>query len=63
MKKFLEAYEEETARQQKQQRLHTKHNIEDDNVVVVEKSNMLKFSVKSLGILLRFSATVILLCN
>lgn len=62
MKKFLEAYEEETARQQEQQRLHTKHNIEDENVVVVEKSNMVKFSIKSMGAVIRTGATMVLLC-
>lgn len=62
MKKFIEAYEEEEAKKQEQKRLHTKHDIEDENVIIVEKSNMVKFSVKSLGVVLRSSATIILLC-
>lgn len=62
MKKFMEAYEEETAKQQEQKRLHTKHDIEDENVIVVEKSNMVKFSIKSLGVIIRSGATIILLC-
>lgn len=58
----MEAYEEETAKQQEQKRLHTKHDIEDENVIVVEKSNMVKFSIKSLGVIIRSGATIILLC-
>lgn len=62
MKKFLEAYEETARQQEQQRRLHTKHNIEDENVVVVEKSNMVKFSIKSMGVVIRTGATMVLLC-
>ncbi len=62
MKRFIEAYEEEEAKKQEQKRLHTKHDIEDEDVIIVEKSNMVKFSVKSLGVVIRSSATMILLC-
>lgn len=62
MKKFLEAYEEEAAKQQEQKRLHTKHDIKDENVIVVEKSNMIKFSIRSIGVVIRAGATMVLLC-
>lgn len=62
MKKFLEAYEEEAAKQQEQKRLHTKHDIKDENVIVVEKSNMIKFSIRSIGVVIRAGATMALLC-
>lgn len=62
MKRFMEAIEEEEIRQQEQERLHAKHNIEDENIVIVEKSNMIKFSVKSIASLIRAGATIILLC-
>lgn len=62
MKKFMAAYEEAEERKHQQQKLHTKHNIKDDNVIVVEKSNMLKFSVQSIGNVIRITATAVLLC-
>lgn len=58
----MEAIEEEEEKKQEQERLHAKHNIEDEHIVVVEKSNMLKFSVKSISALLHTVATIILLC-
>lgn len=60
-KQFLEAIEEEAAEQQRQDDLHVKHNIQDKNVIVVEKSNMIKFSVRSIVALVRLSATILLL--
>lgn len=60
-KQFLAAIEEEVAEQQKQEELHTKHNIQDKEVIVVEKSNMIKFSVRSIVALVRLCATILLL--
>ncbi len=60
-KQFLAAIEEEVAEQQKQEELHTKHNIQDKEVIVVEKSNMIKFSIQSIVGLVRMLATIILL--
>jgi hypothetical protein len=61
LKKFVEAYEEEIEQQKEQQRLHSKHDIEDENVIVVEKSNMIKFSVKSICAIIHVGATIVLL--
>ena len=44
-----------------QEEIKKKHNIEDENVVVVEKSNILKFIVRILLMLIRFVATAIIL--
>ena len=60
-KQFLAAIEEEVAEQQKQEELHTKHNFQDKEVIVVEKSNMIKFSVRSIAALVRLCATILLL--
>lgn len=60
-KQFLAAIEEEVAEQQKQEELHTKHNIQDKEVIVVEKSNMIKFSVRSIVALVRLCANILLL--
>lgn len=60
MKKFIEAYEEDEAFQKKQNHLHKKHMIEDENIVVVEKNNIIKFSLTSMVGLIRFVASVVL---
>lgn len=60
MKKFIEAYEEDEAFHKKQNHLHKKHMIEDENIVVVEKNNIIKFSITSMVGLLRFTASVVL---
>lgn len=51
----------EKTEEEKQQRLKQKFGIEDDNVVVVERSNTFKFAIKLIAYVLRFTATVILL--
>lgn len=60
-KQFLAAIEEEAVKKQKQEELHAKHNIQDKEVIVVEKSNMIKFSVRSIVALVRLCATILLL--
>lgn len=60
MKKFIEAYEEDEAFHKKQNHLHKKHMIEDENIVVVEKNNIIKFSITSMVGLIRFVASVVL---
>lgn len=60
-KQFLAALEEEEAVQQKQEELHLKHDIRDKEVIVVEKSNMIKFSVRSIVAFVRLCATILLL--
>ena len=49
---------EETAKEQ--QHLHEKHHIEDENVVVVEKSGAVKFTVRTLGTIIRTLALIVL---
>lgn len=49
------------ATEQEQKVLHEKHNIEDENVIVVEKSNMTKFLISTVGGVIRTFATVVLL--
>mgnify|MGYP002627545407 CR=1 FL=1 len=61
MKKFMEALEEQQEQDKKQQKLHEKHNIADGNVVVVEKSNMIKFSLRGLSAIIRLVATCIII--
>ena len=62
MKQFMEALEEQEKQERKQQKLRDKHAIEDENVIVVEKNNMIKFSIRSIATLTRLIATGILLC-
>lgn len=47
--------------EEQQENLKKKHHIQRKNVVVVEKSNMIKFLLKLLIGLLRFGATAVLL--
>lgn len=56
----MEAYEEKETYQKKQERLHKKHMIDDENVIIVEKNNMIKFSITSMIRLIHFTASVIL---
>lgn len=49
------------ATEQEQKVLHKKHNIEDENVIVVEKSNMTKFLISTIGGVIRTFATIVLL--
>ena len=44
-----------------QNELKRKHGIEEKNVIVVEKSNMTKFLIRTIGNLIRISATIIIL--
>lgn len=44
-----------------QSKLKEKHNIADEHIVVVEKDNMSKFMVRTVGNLVRLAATVVLL--
>lgn len=60
MKKFMEALEEKQEFEKKQKKLHEKHSIKDENVVVVEKSNMIKFSLKGIATIIRLTATCII---
>lgn len=51
--------EQETAI--KQESLRKQHGIQDDHVIVVEKNNMVKFTVRQITAIIKFCATAILL--
>lgn len=51
---------EERAFEQSQIQLKEKHGISKDNVIVVEKSNIFKFTVKSLAVLIRLIAAIVI---
>ena len=59
---IVKEYKENIERQAQQEKLREKHNIEDENMVVVEKSNMAKFSVNTFIRLVKFFAAVIIVC-
>lgn len=52
---------EEEEREEEQQKLRKKHSIEEDNVVIVEKSNVYKFTVKTLIALIKTVASILLI--
>lgn len=58
---FAAAARKELEREEEQKRLHEKHNIADENMLIVEKDNTFKFTVRMAGRLIRFVATVIVL--
>lgn len=60
-KQFLVAYEDQQEKEKQQQKLHLKHKIEDENVVVVEKSNLISFSVKSIVAIVHMAAGIAIL--
>ncbi len=59
---IVREYKENIERQAQQEKLREKHNIKDENTVVVEKSNMAKFSVNTFIRLVKFFAAVIIVC-
>lgn len=58
---LVTAVEERKKLQEEQNKLKEKHGIKEENVIVVEKTNMLKFLIRSLGTVIRVSATILLL--
>lgn len=58
---LLKEFEEEEAFREEQEKLKAKHDIEDENVVVVEKTNFAKFSVTTLIQLIKLIATILIL--
>lgn len=57
---LVKGIKEEQEQKQKQAKLRSKHHIEADNVMVVEKANLLKFLVRTLGKMIQVVATVII---
>lgn len=54
---FVREVQEEKKREEEQRRLHEIHGIQDENLIVVEKNNMLKFLIRTAGRIVRFVAT------
>lgn len=54
---FVREVQEEKQREEEQRRLHEKHKIQDENLIVVEKNNMLKFLIRTTGRIIRYVAT------
>lgn len=54
---FVREVQEEKKREEEQRRLHEIHGIQDENLIVVEKNNMLKFLIRTVGRIVRFVAT------
>lgn len=52
---------EEHAFLEEQDRLKEKYHVKEKNVVVVEKTHLWKFTVKVIGNLIRYAATIIIL--
>lgn len=51
---------ENTEAAREQETLHKVHHIEDENVVVVEKKSLLKFLIKTVGVMIKVLATIAL---
>lgn len=59
--KLVKDIKEEHIFDQRQKELKDKHGIKDSNIVVVEKSNMVKFFIRTCFFLIRILSTAILL--
>lgn len=61
-KSLVSKIQEQRVEEKKQSELKTKHGIEtSENVVVVEKSNIIKFLISTGGMLLRRAAQIVIL--
>ena len=60
---LVKKYKEQQAFQESQEKLKRQHNVTaDKRIVVVEKSNMAKFTVKTITALVKALASAVLLC-
>ena len=57
---LVTGYRQQQEQEKKQNELKSKHHIDDPNVVVVEKNNMAKFTIKTLISVLRTTANILL---
>lgn len=57
---FVTGYNEKQEEAEKQSKLKHKHKIEDENVLVVEKTNTWKFTIRVLILLVKTAAWIIL---
>lgn len=59
-KGFISEYEERIAEKKRQEELRKRYNIEKENVVVVEKNNVIKTIALLTGRLVRITASVLI---
>lgn len=57
---FVTGVKKEEAQKAEQRNLHKKHHVADKNVVIVEKDNMAKFTIRSIGRLIQIVAAIVL---
>lgn len=55
---FVKEIRAEQERQREQERLRSKHHVDEKNILVVEKSNMVKFLIRTTGRIIRILATM-----
>ena len=60
-KGFVAEYKSKKQHEAQENRIKQKHHISDENVVVVEKSNTLKFIIRILVLFLKTAAWIILI--
>ena len=60
-KGFVAEYKNKKQQEAQENRIKQKHHITDENVVVVEKSNTLKFIIRILVLFLKTAAWIILI--
>lgn len=58
---LLKQAKEEKKNIQQQLHMHEKYHIEDENKIIVEKNNMLKFFIKSLATVIRIACWIVLI--
>lgn len=61
-KKLVEDIKKEQEEEKRQKALREQYEIEQKDVVVVEKNNMVKFTVSTVTALVRLCATIVILC-
>lgn len=59
---LFQRVEQEKAERKQQEVLHEKYHIDQPDTVVVEKSNMVKWSIRTVGAIVRTLATILLCC-
>lgn len=58
---LMKQIREEEAEKKAQEELRIKHHIDDEKVLIVEKNNVFKFTVKTVAAMIRVAASVIVL--
>lgn len=53
---FVSQVKEEQQKQREQKKLHRKHHLQDETVVIVEKSHLMKFLIRSAFRIIRLTA-------